>query len=97
MEDLPAARDNCSNHLWSGFLSPGNEKRRRKEKIKIVFLAPSQDWDKGNSTAVYLTPDLLSDHLLRNNGRATTRTPNRIIAYIWDMGSISSHLRKLRY
>ena len=42
----------------------------------------SQDQDKENFIKIYLTPDLLSDHLFRNVGNATTIIPRITIAYI---------------
>ena len=45
----------------------------------ILALARTEKW---NSIMIYLTPDLLSDHLFRNMGRATTSTPSITIAYI---------------
>lgn len=49
--------------------------------ILIIVLA----WpgpENGNFIIIYLTPDLLSDHLFRNMGRATTIMPNITMAYI---------------
>jgi len=49
----------------------------------VIIIVPA--WartGKRKRALIYLTPDLLSDHLFRIVGRATTSMPNITIAYI---------------
>jgi hypothetical protein len=51
----------------------------QNEMIAMALAWPGPE--NRSFTMVYLTPDLLSDHLFRNIGRATTIMPNITIAY----------------
>jgi hypothetical protein len=50
--------------------------------MMIIIVPALAGTRKKNFFMIYLTPDLLSDHLFRNMGRATTSMPNITIAYI---------------
>jgi len=51
-------------------------------KLMVIIVLAWPGPEKNKSIIIYLTPDLLSDHLFRNVGRATTSMPSITIAYI---------------